>query len=333
MFASGIRLFSVFSLLLVLLLPTLGCGGSGTTSAEVSGRGRVTLTITWPASRAIPAATRSIKIVAKVLEPADGSQVAEQVVQRPENQPTSQVVLDDLPSVKVRITATAFESTNGTGDVLASGSTEVDVPESNSVTANIVLEAEDSPCEAPFAQVTNSETEPDTVVTGTTSANISVPGSSVSVNLTTITASSSVTANTPDFSANAQFIDYFMVVSSSPEAVFLNLVFEISTVVGEGANAEYKYTLLASGTLNTPYEVFGDFREGVLINGVPPVNQEVKIPVVVLPGFFSGIDIRLENRTFQEGDFLSNSIRFKRIEGLPAGATVRTRSCTGWLGG
>jgi hypothetical protein len=136
-----------------VLLVTWGlvaCGGSGATTSLPQTRGRITLTVNWPTSREIPAEARSIKVVAKVLQPENGPQVGEEIVERPANQTTSQIVLDDIPSVKVRLTATAYESTNGTGEVIASGTTEVTVPENNSVTANILMTAEDEPTECPF---------------------------------------------------------------------------------------------------------------------------------------------------------------------------------------
>ncbi len=74
-----------------------------------------------------------------MLEPANGPEVASRVVARPEGQSTSQVVLDDLPSVKVRVTATAYAQANATGAALATGFIEVNVPENSSVSAQLTL--------------------------------------------------------------------------------------------------------------------------------------------------------------------------------------------------
>jgi hypothetical protein len=123
------------TLLLGLLL---GCAGSGVQSKPTS-QGRVTLTVTWPASRAIPSATQSIKITVKVLEPTNGPEVAQRIILRPEGQATSQLVLEDIPSVKVRITATAYATTDATGTALATGSTDAIVPENSAVTASLTL--------------------------------------------------------------------------------------------------------------------------------------------------------------------------------------------------
>lgn len=149
------RRFAFLQLLLVAAVALYGliaCGGSGHTDDNpTSRRGRLTLSITWPSSRAIPAETQSIRVTAKVLQPADGPEVANQVVQRPEGQSTSQIVLSDIPSVKVLISATAYASNDGTGDVIASGLKEVTVPEDNSVAANIELDGDvEPPVGCPF---------------------------------------------------------------------------------------------------------------------------------------------------------------------------------------
>lgn len=332
MFTTAIKLISLFSLISVLLVAIASCGGSGGANSSIAGQGRVTLTITWPSTRAIPTATRSIKIVAKVLEPENGPQVAEQVIQRPENQPTSQVVLDDLPSVKVLITATAHTSADGSGNVLASGSAQVQVPENNSIEANIQLEAEAFPCEASFAEAMESGvSEPDLVVTGTSTASLEVEGLELNVSPMRITASATVSDSILDTHGQGLFQDGIIVSHASPNPIPLTFVFEVTTQLGEGTNATYRYWVSAPGA--NPFEIFGEYRDGALSSGVQPVNGEINVSGVVLPNTVAGLAIRLQNRTFTEGDFLSNSIRFKRIEGLPDGATVRTRSCTGWLGG
>jgi hypothetical protein len=148
------RRFAFLQVLVMAALALYGliaCGGSGQTGEiSTSGKGRLTLSITWPSSRAIPAETRSIRVTAKVLQPADGPEVANEVVQRPEGQSTTEVVLDNIPSVKVLVTASAYASNDGTGDVIASGSKEVTVPENNSVAANIELTGDEPSDGCPF---------------------------------------------------------------------------------------------------------------------------------------------------------------------------------------
>ncbi len=117
-----------------------GCG-SGAGGASVKGRGALTVTIRWPAGRAIPAETRSIKLSVQVLEPDEGLIVSQRVVARPATETLSQAVLDHVPSVKVRVMATAHRAADGTGDLLASGAAEVRVTESGNVPVSITLGA------------------------------------------------------------------------------------------------------------------------------------------------------------------------------------------------
>ncbi|MEP6754538.1 MAG: hypothetical protein ABJA67_03470 [Chthonomonadales bacterium] len=115
-----------------------GCGGGG---AATSGRGALIVTIHWPASRAIPADTQSVNFRVQVLEPDEGLIVVQKVVARPTGQTLSQAVLDHVPSVKVRVMATAHRTTDGTGEVLASGTAEVRVTENGNVPVSITLGA------------------------------------------------------------------------------------------------------------------------------------------------------------------------------------------------
>lgn len=126
-------------MLLCLAILVAGCGGSPKSGTRTTGR--VVLDISWPATRDIPAATRSIKVVAKVLEPLNGPQVGQVVVPRPAGGTSSQAVLTDIPSVKVRLTATAHASNDGTGGVIASGMQDIQVVENGSTNANITLAA------------------------------------------------------------------------------------------------------------------------------------------------------------------------------------------------
>lgn len=136
-----LSVLSLATLAATLFLSLASCGGNGT--APPATTGRVTLTVTWPSSRAIPEAARSIKIVAVSLQPDKGVQVGQIVVARPDGQETSLAVLDKLPSVRVRLTATAHESVFGTGPILAQGTTEIVVPESNGIDASITLNGSD----------------------------------------------------------------------------------------------------------------------------------------------------------------------------------------------
>lgn len=115
-----------------------GCGGSSG-KQDLSETGRVVINIAWPATRGIPAATRSIKVVARVLQPLDGPQVGEVVVPRPVTATSSQAVLNNIPSVRIRLTATAHVATDASDAAIAIGTVEVTVVENSTVTPNIVL--------------------------------------------------------------------------------------------------------------------------------------------------------------------------------------------------
>jgi hypothetical protein len=115
-----------------------GCG-SGAGGDSVRGRGALLLTIHWPASRAIPAETRSIRLKVLVLEPDEGLTIVEKVVARPAGETLSQTVIDRVPSVKVRVAVTAHRTTDGAGDVLASGAAEVRVTENSSTPVSVTL--------------------------------------------------------------------------------------------------------------------------------------------------------------------------------------------------
>lgn len=131
---------AAFVALLAALLIGGGCGGGHDNADRVSNRsGAVTVTIRWPVTRAIPEATRSIKLSAQVMEPENGPVVKELVVPRPGGQTTSTATLEPVPSVKVRLLATAHASADGTGSVLARGSIDIQVPEDGAIPADIVM--------------------------------------------------------------------------------------------------------------------------------------------------------------------------------------------------
>jgi hypothetical protein len=139
--------YFVLLLASVLLVLCASCGGSGNSTQVTQEQGRVRVTINWPElKRAIPNAAQSIKLTAIELVPdEEGVGFTEdeilntKVVTRPEGpNPVSTEVLD-LPAIKVRIRAQAFESTTGTGQIIATGSTDVDVTSNGSANASISL--------------------------------------------------------------------------------------------------------------------------------------------------------------------------------------------------
>jgi hypothetical protein len=155
------------------LIVVAGCGGNSPVSGARTGQ--VSVTIHWPSTRDIPSETRSIRVVAKAMEPIDGPEVGQVVVGRPANASTSQANLTNLPSLRVRLTATAYASTDASGVSIAEGSAEVQVPEDNTVSANITLtstldiDVHITPIhgEAPFGGTTQFNAQFNALVAGT----------------------------------------------------------------------------------------------------------------------------------------------------------------------
>ncbi len=122
---------------LVCLLPLVGCGGGDAPSA---GRGALQVRIEWPApSRAIPAATQSIRLTVTVLEPEDGPVVAETTVNAPDGGGPTETTIADIPAVRVRLDATAHPSPGGAGTPVARGAVIVEVPEAGTATPTLQL--------------------------------------------------------------------------------------------------------------------------------------------------------------------------------------------------
>lgn len=123
--------------ILVFLLPLVGCGGDG---APPAGRGALRVRIEWPApSRAIPAATQSIRLTVTVLEPEDGPVVAETTVNAPDGGGQTETTLDNIPAVRVRLDATAHPSPGGAGTPVARGAVTVEIPEAGTATPTLQL--------------------------------------------------------------------------------------------------------------------------------------------------------------------------------------------------
>lgn len=134
--------FARYLLLLAAVLHLASCGGSGEMNTQ---SGRVRLVIHWPETRTIPSATQSLRFTVVTLITNDDNQIVEktqvkqQVVPRPSGETVSTVILEDLPSVKVRVKATAHESTDGTGATLAAGSVDLTVTQNSTVNASLEL--------------------------------------------------------------------------------------------------------------------------------------------------------------------------------------------------
>lgn len=307
-----IRRFARYFLLLVVLL-VASCGGSGNIGVSAEG-GRVKLVIHWPETREIPAATESLnfKVVTLIAndenEIVEKEQVKEQVVQRPTGQTVSTVVLEDLPSVKVRIKATAHESTDGTGAVLASGSVDITVSEAGTVNAAITL-AGDVVIPAFFKafaltlQEVNAR-EPIDISTDYGSANSSY--GSVSCQITSL--------GVPFTGENTAYVRFQDI-----------LEFQAPGMAGQPLVGNAVFNVTKDGGANTEIlvHIFGQVRSA----------GEVSIPLSELGHSFGGAPsfqlVASISRSAGD-DPASVSVTFVGFEGLPAGATVRSLSGNSW---
>ncbi len=350
MFNVGIRSISLILLLASIGLAIVSCAGSGGAGGS-EGRGRVTLTVTWPTSRAIPAATRSIKVVAKVLQPENGPEVGQEIVQRPANQATSTIALEDLPSVKIRLTATAYASTDGTGTVLAQGSTDIQVPENNAVSANINLADDGGGCLDPkaraFVEVSNDEGPSDGLNLGAFTASASISGvdhhtiddqpfnvstaASSSVNRGNLSASA-----TTEGQGDAVFEDKITVSAPGKEGQTgqMTIVMAATPASNGGAERDIQYTYLIEGFDSGDIEIDGEFDHGTLI-GDPPASGQVSSVVSFVYGQPTHVfmELRLSVDVYDVQMPLTQSAtwNFVRFQGLPAGAAVHSGSCDDWF--
>jgi hypothetical protein len=145
----------VQALTVILLAMSSGCGGNPSASSANSGSLR--LSVTWPKTRAIPANAHSIRFVVRLLQPASLEILADAVVPRSINEPTATKLITNLPSVNVRVTATAYESVIGTGTALAEGSQDVVISASATTPVNITLNGVTSRIE--LGNVTDGEVQ------------------------------------------------------------------------------------------------------------------------------------------------------------------------------
>lgn len=138
-----IRFVASFILVAIFIL---GCGGSG--DSTPSNRGRLRVSIHWPSGRDIPPAAQSLKVTAVTLiqnesgQKVEDAEVGKKVVARPQGQATSDITLEDLPSVEVRVKVSAYASTDGSGTALALGTGDIQIPENGTANASITLHAD-----------------------------------------------------------------------------------------------------------------------------------------------------------------------------------------------
>lgn len=302
-------------LLLIVACLVASCGGSGDIGGSSEG-GRVRLVIHWPETREIPAATQSLnfKVVTLITNDenqiVEKEQVKEQVVQRPTGQTVSTVVLEDLPSVKVRVKATAHESTDGTGAVLASGSVDITVSEAGTVNAAITLVGD-------ISLPARFDASLFTATSLTDEAPVSLSNEFGSSSASFGSVSCSITSEGAPFtgvnSAGATFQD--------------NLIFEAPGMFGQDLVGDAVFNITVQADANTTVTLMA-FNK---IN--PGIGSEVRVPLSTLSHGFGGPNaIRLTASLSRTGSTEPGniSITFLRFEGLPAGTTVRSASGDTW---
>jgi hypothetical protein len=316
----------------IIYLLVLGCGGTDP-SIDSDGSGSLQLKIQWPSTRDIPPATRSLRVTAKTLVKNDSGQkvedktVADKVVARPEDETSSTVILEDLPSVEVRIQVLAYASTEATGDPLAIGLKDTTISSGATTIIAITLQSPQG-CFDP----TSSAIAGDAEDTGTTSAIATDGAATASVNLMNVT--THITGGDGNH-AFARYLDGVWITPSAPANLIF--VFEATTAVS-GEDAEYSFEIFSPQTLpEMRLSRSGSMRDGEVVSGEPPINGELSIavPFTFAANVKQGISLQIttESKNFFTGDTVNTRLRFKRIEGLSAGSTLQTASCTGWLAG
>ncbi|GEM_PF-5912203 len=119
---------------------TAGCSSGGITplngpvnpgdgNGPTRQAGTLSLNIQWPpyeapSTRLLPVAAKSIRVV---VTDANGNNVAGTLASRPSSGNTTKVLLNEVPSGQVTVTATAYPESNGSGIAQARGSVPVEV--------------------------------------------------------------------------------------------------------------------------------------------------------------------------------------------------------------
>jgi hypothetical protein len=134
-----VRHFAVAALLAGFCAVLAGCGGGG----GAPDGAKVSFTIRWPATSPagvapamIPEGTSSVTVA---LSNAAGPIGSQTVTYEPGGPTTTSVTFTDVPVGTVKVTATAYASSDGTGTPLASGSISIAVTASSNNRATLVM--------------------------------------------------------------------------------------------------------------------------------------------------------------------------------------------------
>ncbi|MEZ0325257.1 MAG: hypothetical protein ACAH95_05080 [Fimbriimonas sp.] len=124
----------------MLLFFCLGCGGS---SAKPSAEGTLRLSIEWPEqSRLVPIASKSV-VINVIIKKGEGEyevteRIAQKIIPRLATGNLSKVEIR-LPSTKLTIQADASPNEDGSGNIQATASKEVNIPESQTLPVAITM--------------------------------------------------------------------------------------------------------------------------------------------------------------------------------------------------
>lgn len=336
-----INKFSIAPLVFLLA----GCGGGGNVSKNISSsasRGSVAVTISWPTanqtkSREIPQETQSLAFTVLTLtkqpdetEYTEDVELRQLVVQRPEDAPTSEVLFEDLPSVRVRIKVTAHSSTDGSGGSLADGYADVTVEEDATVPAEIVLGSCNRPHRVYAGGVEG--TEQDGKWIAEFSENHIVARAELSDVLEL-----SVEGNEGKRFVNASVTEFVHFLSAERDGQAIDGIEAVFTT--EFTHPErYEYTIQSPGILtqmNYSGRVGPDFLDGT---EAPPA--QITVPVegtyrATINNFnLMVVEIKVGNLEVDfvdvDEDPVTLKLKFVGFQNVPEGVEIIADSCLGW---
>ncbi len=134
----------------VSFAPLAGCGGggddSGVSNSPATGRATAEASVTWPdranpgdpATRPVPLLANSIRLVVRAGN-GDGIELAGRTITRPATATTASASFTDLPTGRVTIVASAYQSGDGTGVPLATQNLFLDLTANQTSSTTVAL--------------------------------------------------------------------------------------------------------------------------------------------------------------------------------------------------